>query len=105
MLTPEKISELKAAHGEKLAVVETPRGSIVFKPPARSAYDKWLDGKAAARPASENARELAQHCLVLPTHEEFIAILDVLPGILLGECVEACTLFSGLVENYEVKKL
>jgi hypothetical protein len=105
MLTPEKISELKAAHGDKLAVVETPRGDIVFKAPTRAAYDKWIDGKHAGKAASENARELAQHCLVLPTHEEFVAILDALPGILLGECVEACTLFSGLVETYEVKKL
>ncbi len=105
MLTPEKIAELKVTHGDKLALVTTPLGEIVFKRPSRAVYDKWSDDNSSGKSRSATARELAQNCLVYPTFAEFTAILDELPGLLLGEIADACTIHSGLVEKYEVKKL
>jgi hypothetical protein len=105
MLTPEKISELKSKHGDKLAMVTTPLGELVFRKPDRAAYDKWSDDNAAGKPRSGTARELAQHCLVFPEWVAFVAILDELPGLLNGEISTACTMHCGLVETYEVKKL
>ena len=105
MLTEQQSSELKAKHGEKLASVETPLGTLVFKKPTREAYDRWQDGIASGKVRSEIARELAAHCLVMPEHAGFMAILDQLPGILAAEVLDACTVHCGLVDKYEVKKL
>lgn len=105
MLDESKIAELKTKHGDRLALVSTPIGDMVFKAPTREAYDRWADATGSGKPRSASARELAQHCLVYPDFPAFTAILDALPGILTAEVVDACTIHSGLVDKYEVKKL
>lgn len=105
MLTEEQIAALKAAHGTRLGVVETPIGDMVFSAPSRAVYDKWNDDIQSGKPRSECHRYLAQNCLVFPAYDAFMAILDSLPGILSMEVVNACTLHSGTVDKYEVKKL
>jgi len=92
-LTPEKIEELKAKHTVPMMVVGD---SIVFKRPSRAEYDRWADAKVAGGPQTVNARQLAQSCLVHPTWDEFIAVLDQTPSLLLNECLDAMIELAGV---------
>jgi hypothetical protein len=105
MLDDAKIAELKNLHGSKLRAVECEDGSVlVFKAPSRANYDRFVDKKVSAPEAiSIAARELAQSCLVLPTRDEFIKILDATPGLLMNEIVEA--VLDMATGNAQVKKL
>ncbi len=106
MLTPDKIAELKSAHGPELAAVTGPTGVLVFKKPERAVYDKWLDhynGEPLNRAAT--TRELAQNTLVFPDYAGFIAAIDREPALLMGEILGAITLLAGVRNDYEVKKL
>lgn len=106
MLTPEKIAELKAAHPQGLALVEMDGVSVVFRPPSRAAYDKWRDGSVAEpKSQSEYARELCQGCLVYPSFEDFMSIIDREPAVLCGEMLDACAMLAGRMKSYSVKKL
>lgn len=85
MLTDEQITTLKAQHGDVLSIVQDPDGNmLVFKPPTRAVYDRWID-KGDNKQPSANARELAQACLVFPDRDGMIAMLDKRPGMLLGK--------------------
>jgi|SRR6478609_9993736 len=105
MLTPEQVTELKSKHGEFLAEVVTPLGSLVFKKPAREVYDRWADGQRSGRPASANCRELAAACLVFPEFKLYTEIIDALPGLVITEITNACTIHCGTLDTFEVKKL
>lgn len=106
MLTKEKIEELKGKHGN--APMMAVDDSIVFKRPARAEYDRWVDAKVAGGSASVNARQLAQSCIVHPTWDEFITILEARPTLLLNECLDAMLELAGVggeASKAEVKKL
>lgn len=105
-LTPEKIQEIKSAHGNTplMAVGDL----IVFKRPTRAEYDRWVDAKVAGSSQSDNARQLAQACLVFPKWDEFKELLDQRPSLLLNECLDAMIELAGVGgENakLEAKKL
>ena len=106
MLTKEKIEELKAKHGNKpMMAVDN---AIVFVRPSRAEYDRWVDAKVAGGSASVNARQLAQSCLAFPSWDEFTAILDERPTLLLNECLDAMLELAGVggeASKAEVKKL
>ncbi len=79
-LTPEKIQELKATHKE-LICIELPTGEqLVFRKPKRLEFDLWSDSREKG---SQAGRELAQTCLVYPTNQEFMAVLEENAGILM----------------------
>jgi|SRR5687767_11316397 len=90
MLTEEKIAELKNLHGPRLTAVDCEDGVLVFKPPSRANYDRFVDKKMSApETMSAHMRELAQSCLVMPNRDEMIALLDKYPALLLNEIAEA----------------
>jgi hypothetical protein len=89
MPTAEKIEEYKS----KGALVLI--GEHAFKRPTRPEYDRWVDGKVAGSPASVNARQLAQSCIVSPW-DEFVATLDVRPSLLLNEVLSAILDLAGV---------
>jgi hypothetical protein len=105
-LTKEKIDELKAQNGSTpLAAVGD---LIVFKRPSRAEYDRWVDAKVSGGSQSTNARQLAQACLVYPSWDDFIALLNERPSLLLNECLDALIELSGVdgeESKLTVKKL
>ncbi len=93
-LTKEKIDEIKAANGNTplMAIGDI----IVFKRPSRAEYDRWADAKVAGGSQSTNARQLAQACLVYPSWDEFTALLNERPSLLLNECLDAMIELAGV---------
>lgn len=104
MLTEEKIAELKNLHGQKLTAIECGDAVLVFKPPSRAAYDRFVDKKfSAPETISAAARELAQSCLVHPSRDDMVKLLDAYPSLLLNEVCDALLEMSNA--GASVKKL
>lgn len=95
-LSAEKIAQLKQAHGPLMSVEIEGGADLVFKQPSRAEYDRWVDSKVAGGPATINARQLAQSCLVEPTYDQFIEILAARPSLLLNEVLDALLELAGV---------
>lgn len=111
MIDDKTILDLKEKHGSDLALVEGPKGTLVFRKPVRSEYDRWFDKNHTNKAeSSKNARELVKACIVYPStgpkgEEAVDAALDAKPSLLCAEFLTAVTGLCGLDEAYEVKKL
>jgi hypothetical protein len=105
-LTPEKIKELKDAHGD-LVCVESKSGPLVFRRPTRTEYDRWFDLMQSDKGnASRHARQLAKACRVYPDEQGFDAALDRQPALCSREILDAVTELAGLGDDeVKVKKL
>lgn len=80
MIDDAKIAELKAKFKDLIAVQAPDKSVLVFRKPKRLEYDQWFDNRTKG---SQYGLALAQQCLVHPTAQEFVAVLDEYPGILM----------------------
>ena len=75
--------KLKLEHGDDLIQFECDeKTTLVFRKPKRAEFDRWFDKRDQGTAA---ARELAQSTLVHPGRDDFIAILEKIPGLLMGK--------------------
>jgi len=82
MLTDDQIRELKAKHGPKLAHFATELGDVVFRPPTRAEFERFVDeGQTASKAGAMTT--LVRSCVVLPTPAEFEQMLDRQPAYVL----------------------
>lgn len=79
-LTPEKIAELKAAHADLICIEVADGQQMVFRKPKRLEFDQWFDAQSKG---SQAALALSQQCLVYPTPQEYMAVLEKYPGVLM----------------------
>lgn len=80
-LTEEKVQELKSTHGPELICIETSDGQqMVFRKPRRLEFNQWYDNQVKGTAAAES---LARQCLVFPGDQEFMAVLEKFPGVLM----------------------
>lgn len=98
-LSPEKLEELKAAHGEILLVSHPKHGDFAFSNPGRAQYKAWM--RQAQTDTADANEKLALATVVFPSKEEFLAIIDKRPavGILCGDKVALEATGSGEVET------
>lgn len=78
-LTEDKIAELKTQHKELVCVRTQDGHDLVFRKPKRLEYDQWFD----QRNTTPAGLSLAQQCLVFPSPQEFMAVLEERPGVLM----------------------
>jgi len=82
-LTPEKIAELKAQHGELYLLSsddETLPLEVVVKKPGRAQLDRYTHDLMGGK-ASRAARQLLSDCLVHPSADELDRICAEAPGV------------------------
>ncbi len=101
-LTEEKIAELKSQHKDLIAI-EASGQQLVFRKPRRLEFDQWFDN----RNVTSSGLSLAQQCLVFPSAQEFMTVLDSLPGILMcrSGIVDSITDLAGADGGASAKKL
>lgn len=101
-LTEEQIAELKSHHKELIAF-EVNGQPLVFRKPKRLEFDQWFD----KRSESNAGLSLARQCLVFPTAQEFMAVLEERPGVLMCRegIVDSITDLAGADGGITAKKL
>lgn len=80
MLDQAKIAELKAAHPDLICIEVQDGQQLVFRKPKRLEFDQWFDNQGKG---SQAALGLAQQCLVYPTPQDFMTVLEKYPGVLM----------------------
>lgn len=96
-LTPEKIAELKAQHGELYLIEsedETVPLQVVAKKPGRQHLDRYTQEFMAGK-ASRAGRQLLADCMVYPSADELDRIAADAPGVptvVAGKLVELARL-------------
>lgn len=102
-LDDAKIQELKSQHKELIAVRTSDGQDLVFRKPKRLEFDQWFDN----RNETSAGLSLAQQCLVYPTLQEFMGVLDERPGILMCKngVVDSITDMAGADGGASSKKL
>jgi hypothetical protein len=110
MLTVEQITELKAAHGSKLEVIQNDDGDdteqffVVAKPPSEAEYDRFtvmlLDDDQKARAM----KTLVRACVVYPEASELKKMLGERPG-LVGSIGKELSIMAGAARTVSRKKL
>jgi hypothetical protein len=77
-LTPEKIAELKARHGDALYLVETVGGDVVLRPSTEAEFDAFSDALSASISTAQH--NLALACTVDPPGPAVLELFDLYPG-------------------------
>jgi hypothetical protein len=84
LLDEKQIAALKDQHGQDLVLVESNDGDeLVFKKPARMEYNRWFNKRGDDPSAA--CLQLAAACLVHPSYDQMIAVLDKHPALLMKE--------------------
>jgi hypothetical protein len=104
MLDETKIRELKSLHKELVCVESTGGVQLIFRKPKRLEFDQWFDNREKG---SQAGMSLAQQCLIYPTPQEFAAVLDERPGLLMCRegIVDSITDLAGADGGITSKKL
>lgn len=102
-LTDAKIAELKTAHKD-LVCIEIGGHQLVFRKPKRLEFDQWLDSTATK---SQAALALSQQCLVFPTPQEYMAVIEEYPAVVSCKAgiVDTVTDLAGADGGVSAKKL
>lgn len=83
MLTKEVVEELKAKYADReLRKVTTKSGDVVVASPKRGDWQRMQD-EVASKPdkRAETMRTLVRSCVVYPSKEEFLSMLERRPGL------------------------
>lgn len=106
MLDDKLISDLKDKHGD-ISSIEFAGGiEAVFKKPPRQEYNRWYNKRDEDQ--SGSALILANACLVHPTYQELVQLLDKEPAMLMckGGVIDAITDLAGVPgDSKKPKKL
>lgn len=108
-LTEEQVAKLKSVHPVLIALETKSGHQLVFRKPKRIEFDQYFDKRAKDEGSvSQHALSFAQQCLVYPTPQEFLAVLEETPFLLMCAkgVIDSLTDLSGSPEEVaEVKKL
>jgi hypothetical protein len=96
-LTPEKIEQLKDAHGE-LRRVKTKRGDVVVRGPSVGEWRRWRAESADAKRRAQSIETLVRSCVVHPEPPAFGELLEKAPA-LVETLAEAVLELAGLEED------
>lgn len=108
MYTNEQAEAWRREYGaDNVRVVRTRGGVSVYRRPARTEWDRYIDAiRAKPDETSACVRELAQSCLLYPEPTAWRAWLDDQPAVLLGAVNDALSEMAGLINaEVEVAKL
>lgn len=75
------IAKLKAEHGDRLHLLETEDALAVFKTPDRGTYERYWSEILNEDERARAHKNLVLACVVYPPREEFVRVLDSLPGL------------------------
>jgi hypothetical protein len=99
----KKIAELKATHGEHLALVEVDGHDVVFKKPTRAQFNRFREAIAAGQPVAAGG-QLLMDTLVAPDWKRLVALIEDAPA-LEDELVGEVTKLAKSAQKISAKKL
>jgi hypothetical protein len=104
-IDPKALEAAKAEHGvDNLRLVRTGGREYLLKRPSRGEYQRFRKESSNDRMKDECVETLVLDTIVIPSRDEFIALLDELPG-LCEELVDHVLELAGLTGKAQAGKL
>ena len=96
-IAQEEIERLNAATPGGVVSVKTVLGTVVFKGMDRATMKRFMSLVRTPETTQDGLELACRSCVVFPAREEFVAGLELKPGIA-GACSTAITELSGVTE-------